>query len=58
MAGATMSRPELRAHERAMRCRFEEAVTELRDLLTPRLVAYLGGVQRDTGGPPVGRRGP
>ncbi len=39
-----MSRPELRAHERAMRVPFETAVKELRDLLTPRLVAYIGGV--------------
>ncbi len=45
MAGATMSRPELRAHERAMRVPFETAVKELRDVLTPRLVAYIGGVR-------------
>lgn len=45
MAGAMMSRPELRAHERAMRVPFETAVKELRDLLTPRLVAYIGGVR-------------
>ncbi|MBK5222026.1 MAG: hypothetical protein JJE52_03945 [Acidimicrobiia bacterium] len=45
MADATMSRPELRAHERAMRLPFEAAVKELRDLLTPRLVAYIGGVR-------------
>lgn len=40
-----MSRPELRAHERAMRVPFEAAVKALRDLLTPRLVAYIGGVR-------------
>lgn len=45
MAGTTMSRPELRAHEHAMRAPFGPAVTELRDLLTPRLVAYIGGVR-------------
>lgn len=45
MADATMSRPELRAHERAMRAPFERAVKELSDLLTPRLVAYIGGVR-------------
>lgn len=44
MAGATMSRPELRAHEHAMRVPFATAAKELRDLLTPRLVAYIGGV--------------
>jgi hypothetical protein len=40
-----MSRPELRAHEHAMRVPFPTAVSELRDLLTPRLVAYLAGVR-------------
>lgn len=40
-----MSRPELRAHEHAMRAPFSTAVKELRDLLTPRLVAYVGGVR-------------
>lgn len=44
MAGGTMSRPELRAHEHAMRVPFATAAKELRDLLTPRLVAYIGGV--------------
>lgn len=41
---ALMSRPELRAHEKAMREPFAAVVAELRDLLTPRLVAYLAGV--------------
>jgi hypothetical protein len=45
MAGIAMSRPELRAHERAMRVPFDAAVKELRDLLTPRLIAYIGGVR-------------
>jgi hypothetical protein len=42
MADITTSR-ELRAHERSMRMPFATAVKELRDLLTPRLVAYIGG---------------
>ena len=45
MAEITTSRPELRAHERSMRVPFEAAVKELSDLLTPRLVAYIGGVR-------------
>lgn len=45
MADTTLSRPELSAHERAMRERFDVVVTQLRDLLTPRLVAYLAGVR-------------
>jgi hypothetical protein len=45
MAGATMSRPELQAHEHAMRVPFATAAKELRELLTPRLVAYIGGVR-------------
>ena len=40
-----MSKPELRAHERAMREPFDVVVKELRELLTPRLVAYLAGVR-------------
>lgn len=39
-----MSRPELRAHEHAMRVPFATAVTTPRELLTPRLVA-IGGVR-------------
>lgn len=45
MAETTLSRPELHAHERAMREPFHAVVTQLRDLLTPRLVAYLAGVR-------------
>lgn len=45
MAGTTLSRPELRAHERAMREPFDVVVQELRELLTPRMVAYLAGVR-------------
>lgn len=40
-----MSRPELRAHEHAMRAPFEVVAKELRDVLTARLVAYVGGVR-------------
>ncbi len=39
-----MSRPELQAHEYAMRQPFDVVAKELRTLLTPRLVAYLAGV--------------
>ena len=45
MAETILSRPELHAHERAMRESFQAVVTQLRDLLTPRLVAYLAGVR-------------
>lgn len=45
MADATLSRPELRAHEHAMRVDLPEAVGELSELLTPRLVAYIAGVR-------------
>jgi hypothetical protein len=45
MTGATMSRPELQAHEHAMRAPFDAAVKELREVLTARLVAYIGGVR-------------
>jgi hypothetical protein len=40
-----MSRPELRAHDHAMRVAFDMAVTELREILTARLVAYIAGVR-------------
>ena len=40
-----MSRPELRAHDHAMRASFDVAVKELRDILTARLVAYIAGVR-------------
>ncbi len=39
-----ISRPELRAHDHAIRAALPALVAELRDLLTARLVAYLGGV--------------
>jgi len=42
--GMLLSRPELRAHDRAIRAPIAEAVTELRDLLSGRLVAYIAGV--------------
>lgn len=42
---ATTSRPGLAAHTLAVRSTFPEVVTALRELLGPRLVAYLGGVQ-------------
>ena len=39
------SRPDLAAHEHAMRAPFADVVRELRDILGPRLVAYLGNVK-------------
>lgn len=39
-----LSRPELQAHEHSIRTPLPEAVAELRDLLTARLVAYVAGV--------------
>lgn len=39
-----LSRPELRAHDHAIRTPLPEAVGELRDLLTARLVAYVADV--------------
>jgi hypothetical protein len=45
MADTTLSRPELKAHEHAMRAPLDAMVKELAELLTPRLVAYLGGVR-------------
>jgi hypothetical protein len=39
------SRPDLAAHERAMRAPFPVVVQELRALLGARLAAYLGGVK-------------
>ncbi len=44
MIWETVSRPDLDAHEHAIRQPFDVVVTELRDLLTPRLVADLAGV--------------
>lgn len=42
---ATASRPGLAAHTLAVRSTFPEVVTALRELLGPRLVAYLGAVR-------------
>ena len=39
------ARPDLAAHERATRAPFPEVAKELRDMLGPRLVAYLGAVK-------------
>lgn len=44
MAEATIGRPELKAHDHAVRANLPVVATELRELLTPRLVAYLAGV--------------
>jgi hypothetical protein len=42
---ATASRPGLAAHTLAVRSTFPEVAAALRDLLGPRLVAYLGSVR-------------
>jgi hypothetical protein len=42
---ATASRPGLAAHTLAVRSTFPEVVAALRELLGPRLVAYLGSVR-------------
>ena len=42
---ATVSRPGLAAHTLAVRSTFPEVVATLRELLGPRLVAYLGAVR-------------
>lgn len=42
---ATASRPGLAAHTLAVRSTFPEVVAALRELLGPRLVAYVGGVR-------------
>jgi hypothetical protein len=39
-----MSRPDLACHDQAVRKPFEEVVAELREILGPRLVAYIGRV--------------
>lgn len=39
------ARPDLAAHERAVRASFNEVAAELRSILGPRVVAYLGAVQ-------------
>ena len=41
----TEARPDLAAHTHAMRASFPEVAAQLRELLGPRLVAYLGGVR-------------
>ena len=45
MAVSTPSRPDLEAHDTAMRLEFPVVVKELRELLGPRLVAYIAGVR-------------
>ncbi|MGH3118591.1 MAG: hypothetical protein ACRDQ2_16055 [Gaiellales bacterium] len=42
---ATAARPEMPAHAEAMRLPFQDLVAELRNLLGPRLVAYIGSVK-------------
>ncbi len=44
MAVSTPSRPDLEAHVKATRLEFPVVVKELRELLGPRLVAYIAGV--------------
>lgn len=44
MSQVAAGRPELRAHEHAVRADFPVVARELRDVLTARLVAYVGGV--------------
>ena len=41
---ATEPRPDLAAHTRAVRASFPEVAEQLRELLGPRLVAYVGSV--------------
>ncbi|MBA2312136.1 MAG: hypothetical protein H0V97_04955 [Actinobacteria bacterium] len=45
MAVSTPPRPDLEAHNTAMRLEFPVVVKELRELLGPRLVAYIAGVR-------------
>jgi hypothetical protein len=45
MAVVPEARPDLAAHERAVRAPFAEVAVELRSILGPRLVAYLGAVK-------------
>jgi hypothetical protein len=45
MALRTPSRPELSAHDHAMRLELPVVIKELRDLLGPKLVAYIAGVR-------------
>lgn len=45
MALRTPSRPELAAHDHAMRLELPVVINELRELLGPKLVAYIAGVR-------------
>ena len=45
MPVSTPPRPDLQAHDTAMRLEFQVMVKELRELLGPRLVAYIAGVR-------------
>ena len=45
MAVSTPPRPDLQAHDAATRLEFPVLVKELRELLGPRLVAYIAGVR-------------
>lgn len=45
MPVSTPSRPDLQAHDTAMRLEFPVMVKELRELLGARLVAYIAGVR-------------
>lgn len=45
MPVSTPPRPDLQAHTTAMRLEFPVMVKELRELLGPRLVAYIAGVR-------------
>jgi hypothetical protein len=51
---ATRPRPDLEAHQYAMRALFSDVAGELRALLGARLAAYLGGVS-ETRAVPVSR---
>ena len=45
MGTATLPRPDLAAHRRAVQAPLAELVTELAEILGKKLVAYLGGVK-------------
>ena len=45
MGPATLSRPDLAAHRRAVQAPFSEIVTELAQILGKKLTAYIGGVK-------------
>jgi hypothetical protein len=44
-AAVSTARPDFAAHERATRAKFPEVVSVLRDILGPKLCAYLGSVK-------------